>query len=287
MRHIDAMERPKVQSEPAIGRYYDRLARYGAAMRWLGFGGGYGDASVHRALTPERADERPTGVVHRLIGAELDDVSGKRVLDAGCGLGGTSFYFAQQHAAFCEGIGLSQAQIARATRMAAKMGLAAHCEFRVASYDDLPALRRYDAAVAIESLAHSPDLAASIARLAQTLVPGGRLVVVDDVAEPGADANDAATFRAGWAVPSFVGRSAWLDAFAQAGLRVVVEHDLSARIVRRAAWPRETLVWLNRAAAAAVPVAGVRAVLASHFGGLALERLYAKGGASYRLFVAL
>lgn len=281
------MERPKVQSEPAIGRYYDRLARYGAVLRWFGFGGGYGEATVHRALASEIAGEAPTGVVHRLIGAELADIAGKRLLDAGCGLGGTSFYFARRHAALCEGIGLSQAQIARATRMAAKMGLAAQCQFRVASYDDLPAVRRYAAAIAIESLAHSGDLTNSIARLAQTLVPGGRLVVVDDVAEAGADPADAATFRTGWAVPSFVDRAAWLDAFAHAGLRVVVETDLSVKIVQRRAWMRETLTLLNRAASASVPVPGVRAVLASHLGGLALERLYAKGGASYRLFVAL
>lgn len=281
------MERPNVQSEPAIGRYYDRLARYGAAMRWLGFGGGYAEATVHRALASEFAHEPPTGVLHRLIGEQIGALAGKRLLDSGCGLGGTSFYFARQHGALCEGIGLSHAQIARATTMAAKTGLAAQCQFRVASYDDLPAVRRYDAAVAIEALAHSNDLAASVASLARTLVPGGRLVVVDDVAEAGADANDAETFRAGWAVPSFVTRSAWQDAFAKAGLRVVADIDLSARIVARATWARETLAGLNRAASALVPIPGVRAVLASHLGGLALERLYAKGGASYRLFVAL
>lgn len=281
------MEGPNVQSEPALGRYYDRLAHYGAAMRWLGLGGGYAEATVHRALTPEFANEPPTGVVHRLIGEQIGDLAGKRLLDSGCGLGGTSFYFARQHGALCEGIGLSHAQIARATKMAIKNGLAAQCQFRVASYDDLPALRRYDAAVAIEALAHSNDLAASVASLARSLVPGGRLVVVDDVAEVGVDAKDAATFKAGWAVPSFVARAVWQDAFAQAGLRVVADIDLSARIVARRPWVREALTVLNCSASALVPVPGVRAVLASHLGGLALERLYATGGASYRLFVAL
>ena len=43
---------------------------------------------------------------------------------------------------------------------------------------------------------------------------------------------------------------------------------------------------LNRLLARAVPVASWRSVLASHAGGLALERMYRRGLMTYRMLVA-
>ncbi len=271
----------------SLDRYYDRLTLYARLARWVGADAGYGAATVHRALRPTHAAESPFEVVHGLIDAELGSTQVHRLLDAGCGLGGTSLYLARRRTALCDGIALSAHQVHAASENARKAGLGERCRFKVASFDDaLPALH-YDAIVAIESLAHAPDLAASLANLAKSLAPGGRLVVVDDVADPAADPGDTALFKAGWQVPSFVSREAWRAAFAQAGLRVVRDVDLTARVVQRRAWQRAALTLLNTAACAVAPHAALRAVLASHRGGLALERLYARGQSAYRLFVAL
>jgi SAM-dependent methyltransferase len=271
----------------ALDRYYDRLTLYGRVARWLGFGGGFGTATVHRALRPEYPGEAPHGVVHRLIAAEFGMPAPRRLLDAGCGLGGTSLYFARQHATLCEGVALSPAQVHTATDNARRAGLADLCRFRVANFDEPLPLGQYDAMVAIEALAHAPDLAASLSNLAKSLAPGGRLVVVDDVADPEADPTDATAFKAGWQVPSFVPHATWLDAFAKAGLRVVQDCDLTPRMVQRSGWQLAGLTALNALGRVCVPHAGMRAVLASHHGGLALERLYARGHSTYRLFVAL
>jgi tocopherol O-methyltransferase len=271
----------------SLDRYYDRLTLYARLARWLGSDAGYGAATVHRALHPTHADESPFAVVHGLIDAELGSAALHRLLDAGCGLGGTSLYFARRRGVLCEGIALSKHQVQAATENACKAGLGERCRFQVASFDGPLPPREFDAIVAIESLAHAPNLAASIANLAKSLAPGGRLVVVDDVADPAADAGDAALFKAGWQVPSFVPHAAWLAAFADAGLRVARDVDLTARIRQRRAWQRAALTVLNTAASALAPHAGLREVLASHRGGLALERLYARGQSAYRLFVAL
>jgi tocopherol O-methyltransferase len=271
----------------SLDRYYDRLTLYARLARWLGADAGYGTATVHRALHPTRAAQSPFEVVHGLIDAELGAAALHRLLDAGCGLGGTSLYFARERGALCDGIALSAHQVHAARENARKAGLEERCRFEVASFDGPLAPQRYDAIVAIESLAHAPDLAASVANLAKSLAPGGRLVVVDDVADPTADAGDAALFKAGWQVPSFEPHATWLAAFAQAGLSVVRDVDLTPRMVQRRAWQRAALTALNTAACALAPHAALRAVLASHRGGLALERLYARGQSAYRLFVAL
>jgi SAM-dependent methyltransferase len=266
--------------------YYDRLSRYGAWARLFGRDGGYARATVHRLLRSDDPGVAPAEVIHSLIAAHVAAAPPARLLDAGCGLGGTSFFFARRFGSACEGLTLSPAQAAQATRTAGILGLAASCRFRVASYDDPLPAGAYDLIVAIESLAHSPDPARSIASLAHCLAPGGRIVVVDDVREPGADADDAACFMAGWQAPGFIAHARWLAAFEAAGLRVATEEDLTPRVPVRPAAAREMLLALNRIASL-VPHAGSRGVLASHRGGLALERLYATGGASYRLFVAV
>lgn len=278
---------PEMSSPNApLSTYYDRLSRYGAWARLFGRDGGYSRATVHRLLRSDDPDVASAEVIHSRIAAHVADVPPIRVLDAGCGLGGTSFHMARRFGSDCEGLTLSSAQAGRATRTAETLGLAGRCRFRVASYDDPLPDRAYDMIVAIESLAHSPDPGRSLANLARNLAPGGHVVVVDDVRETGADAGDAARFMAGWQVPGFIDRARWLAAFEAAGLRLAAEEDLTARVPIRPAVAREMLLALNRVAAL-VPHPGLRGVLASHRGGLALERLYAAGGASYRLFVAV
>ncbi len=266
--------------------YYDRLSRYGAWARLFGGDGGYARATVHRLLRSDDPEVVPAEVIHSRIAAHVAAAPSARVLDAGCGLGGTCFHFARRFGSVCEGLTLSPTQAARATRMAEALGLSASCRFRVASYDDPLPDGAYDLIVAIESLAHSPDPARSLANLARSLAPGGRVVVVDDVREIGADIGDAARFMAGWQAPGFIDHARWLAAFEAAGLRVAAEEDLTARVPVRPVAARETLLALNRIVSL-VPHSGLRGVLASHQGGLALERLYSAGGASYRLFVAV
>jgi SAM-dependent methyltransferase len=269
-----------------LGGYYDRLSRYNAFARILRRDGGQGRATVHRFLRPDDPATDPADTVHALIAARVADRPPARIFDAGCGLGGTALWLAARFGAEADGVTLSARQAERANAEAARRGLDARCRFRVASYDDALPARRYDLIVAIESLAHSADPSASLANLAHALAPGGRIVVVDDVRMPDADPRDAADFVAGWQVPGFRTHAHWLASFAAAGLRIVHDEDLTPRQMPRPAIAREGLVALNRLAAA-VPHAGWRAVLASHRGGLALERLYARGGASYRLFAAV
>ena len=140
--------------------------------------------------------------------------------------------------------------------------------------------------MALESLVHSTDPASSLGNLARGLARGGRIVVVDDVRDPAADPVDTDRFVAGWQAPGFQTRARWLAAFERAGLAVEAEEDLTPRVPIRNAPAREALMAANRIASL-VPHAGWRGVLAAHRGGLALERLYAGGGVTYRMFVAL
>src|SRR4029453_12219333 len=99
----------------------------------------------------------------------LADLRNPRVLDAGCGLGGTTFYLHADRGGRYDGITLSADQRARAEREALRRGVADACRFHVRSYDDdLRALAPdgVDLVIAIESLAHAPDPPRPLAHLA-------------------------------------------------------------------------------------------------------------------------
>jgi cyclopropane fatty-acyl-phospholipid synthase-like methyltransferase len=209
-----------------------------------------------------------------------------RVLDAGCGLGGTMLDLAARGSAAFVGLTLSEQQAAVARRAAAKAGLEARIEVRVESYDAPPA-GPFDVVIAIESLAHSANPAATIVVLAARLVAGGSLAIVDDLPEPTArGTRDLAVFQAGWRLPVLPTAAELDTALERAGLEIAARQDLTAEVRPRTLAVIARLEALNRAVYRVAPSAGLRALLDSYHGGLALERLYGRGLMSYRLVVA-
>jgi SAM-dependent methyltransferase len=267
--------------ERALAAYYDDLARFTRlARRNAGL-------SVHRRL------RGPDGVasaqvVHDRLLAALRPARGARLLDAGCGLGGTCFDWHARVGGDTVGLTVSPAQVARAGAEAARRGIAGSCRFQLMSYDaDLRGLGTFDAVIAIESLAHAADPASTVANLARALRPGGRLAVVDDMpaASLAADDADLAAFRAGWHCPSLAGAEEMRAIIARAGLAVVHDEDLSPLVPQRAPRQLARLLRLNRWLRV-LPVRAMRRVLDGHHGGLMLERLYRRGLMHYRLIVA-
>lgn len=269
-----------------VATYYDRLGRWNRVARAIGYGGGSSALTVHRALSDPRAGGRATfSRLHDVVVEHLPAMRSPRVLDAGCGLGGTMLALAERLDATCTGLTLSGSQAEVANRMASQRGRAAQVHALVQSYDDPPG-GPFDLVVAIESLAHSPDPSVSVRALASVLSPGGYLVIVDDMPEPAAAASpDLATFKAGWQAPVLWPASKFVEAFPVFGLDCLVDADLTAAVRPRSAAAVACLIGLNRAART-LPFPALRQVLDSHRGGLALERLTSARLVRYRLLIA-
>lgn len=276
-------------SGAAVAAFYDDLSRFRALWRVTRLMMRRDDAlTMHRRLVG--ADGVASAhVVHEHVRAALRQPRGARLLDAGCGLGGTCFDWHARIGGACDGLTLSTVQVAQATATAARNGLAAGCRFHLLSYDaDLAALGSFDAAIAIESLAHAPSPAATIANLARALRPGGRLAVVDDmpVADLAADDPDLVAFRAGWRCPSLAREDEVPEMMVRAGLAVVHEENLTPLMPQRAPARLERLVRLNRFVRATGVARGLLGgLLGGQHGGLMLERLYRRGVMRYRLIV--
>jgi hypothetical protein len=184
------------------------------------------------------------------------------------------------------GITLSEQQAAVGRRAVAEAGLEARIDVRVESYDSPPA-GPFDGVIAIESLAHSMQPAATLAVLASRLAPGGWLAVVDDMpTEAARGAEDLALFKRGWRLPVLLSAGQLVAALERRGLALATDHDLTAEVRPRTVRRIAQLEALNRALYRLAPSAGLRQLLDSYRGGLALERLYRSGLMTYRLIVA-
>jgi 27-O-demethylrifamycin SV methyltransferase len=272
--------------DAATGAYYDRLARWTAVVARIGYGGGRRSLTAHRALADPSAAGRPTFTrLHDVLAAALPSPLQGRVLDAGCGLGGTMLDLAARGSATFLGLTLSEQQAEIGRRAIAATGLSDRITIRVASYDS-PLDGSFDLVYAIESLAHSPQPHATLERLVERLAPGAFLAIVDDLPAAAARGTaDLALFQAGWRVPGLLAPDELAACLDRLGLTTVAHQDLTADMRPRSLARIARLEALNRALHRLAPAA-LRGVLDSYHGGLALERLYRTGLMSYRLVVA-
>jgi len=115
----------------------------------------------------------------KLGGINSEEDSNAKVLDVGCGVGGTSRYLAKSLGtdASVTGITLSPNQVKRATELAVEQGVN-NAKFTVmnALEMDFPD-NSFDVVWACESGEHMPDKEAYINEMMRVLKPGGKFVM--------------------------------------------------------------------------------------------------------------
>lgn len=168
-----------------------------------------------------------------------------RVLDLGCGVGGSLFYLAQHVPIQAVGVTLSPVQIELANRKAQTLQLDHQCRFIEADFLNLPALDPHPAVFAIESFVHCPDAEKFFASVAALLPPGGRLIMCDDFLSTAAQYDTSrqaqrllADFQRGWHVRSLVTAAQAQSYAASTGLTLVDNRNLTPYLALRRPWDR-------------------------------------------------
>jgi len=138
--------------------------------------GYYGDPPQSQDFRQAKHD-----FVHELVRwSGLDQLpAGARVLDVGCGIGGSSRILAQTYGFEVLGISISPAQIARAQQLTAAP-LNTRCRFAVMDALQLELDDQvFDAVWSVEACPHMADKQRYADELLRVLKPGGRLAVAD------------------------------------------------------------------------------------------------------------
>ncbi|MCW5716942.1 MAG: class I SAM-dependent methyltransferase [Bauldia sp.] len=165
--------------------------------------------------------------------ADLAAISeGSLVVDAGCGLGGSSLWLASERQARVVGLNVNFRQMVLARQSAAERGLSRRARFVIGDYTAMP-LRTasVDAVIAIESVVHAPDKAAFYREAARVLKPGGRLAMAEymlpDRWPDELDTSTNAEWLRGWAIPGLDSGASHLAHAAAAGLDDVAVMDVT------------------------------------------------------------
>jgi cyclopropane fatty-acyl-phospholipid synthase-like methyltransferase len=220
-------------SKKDIERYYD-LSEIHYRVFWdldksSSLHYGYWDASTknfHEALL------NINKILSQKIKINKDDI----VLDAGCGIGGSSVWLATNIGCNVTGISLSNKQVNTANDRAVKNGVENFATFYQKDFTDTDFENEsFSVAWAIESVCHAQDKSQFINETFRLLNKGGRLVLADFFKKEnlqGKDAEQIQLWADGWAVPDFSTVEQFEKQLKQAGFINIKIEDASQNIWR-------------------------------------------------------
>jgi len=102
---------------------------------------------------------------------------GCKLLDVGCGFGGSSIYLAKKYDADATGITISPIQVEMARKAAASEGVKA--EFLLMDAEEMNFEQSFDVVWSVESISHYPEKERFFAAAARCLTSGGTLAITD------------------------------------------------------------------------------------------------------------
>lgn len=268
---------PRFNEKQKIIEHYDVVSPYYSAL-W--------GQHIHHGYWV-RGDESKEAAQNQLIDhlARLADIkAGSRILDIGCGFGGTSLYLAKNYAASATGITISPVQVKMAKEAAAKTSLDAR--FFLMDAEDMQFSQQFDVLWSVESISHYYDPRKFFASAVKFLKPGGCFALTDWFQKENLSAADKKKYIEPIAKGMMVelrGMNDYSDFLVSSGLQIVHRQDLTRNCAK--SWDlgldiiKDKKFWILAAKLGAEFVANLKSFHAMRAG-------FASGNFVYGLFVA-
>jgi SAM-dependent methyltransferase len=176
---------------------------------------------------------------HRMVAVCAEMVApkrGERVLDAGCGVGGTDRWLAEQCGVFVCGVNVQHAQLLRARDRARAIEGSGRACFTRQDYTQMGiADGACDIVWGLESICHCEDKRAFLGEAYRVLRRGGRLMVADFFrTRDGLRAIDQSrvdTWTAGWAIPNLASVRGFEDTLGACGFTNIRYRDIRRHVM--------------------------------------------------------
>ncbi|HEV1994061.1 MAG TPA: class I SAM-dependent methyltransferase [Candidatus Acidoferrum sp.] len=153
-----------------VRQFYDRVSPYSQNLWGMHLHHGYW---ISGEETKEKAQIQLVEHLADLIGLG----PGSKILDVGCGYGGSSIHLAKNYDADATGITISPIQVEMARKAAALDGV--NAKFILMDAEKMEFDESFDVVWSVESISHYPHKEKFFASAAQCLKSGGTLAIID------------------------------------------------------------------------------------------------------------
>jgi cyclopropane fatty-acyl-phospholipid synthase-like methyltransferase len=192
--------------------------------------------------------------INKILSKKASVIKDDAVLDAGCGVGGSSLWLGKHIGCNVTGISLSEKQVAKANRLAEKENVGDRVHFFKKDYTSTGFNdASFDVVWAIESVCHANNKSDFLKEAFRLLKKGGRLIMADFYKKENLDEKDAEIIEQwahGWAVPDFSTIEEFEKQLYQTGFTNVIMEDAtkniepSAKRLYKAYFLGKALAWL-------------------------------------------
>ena len=266
-----------------IARYYDQTQMlYDVLWSHSHVHYGFWDADTIRRETAMRN-------MSRLVATQLALPRGAAVLDAGCGIGGSSFLLAEDCGFEVVGLTLSEVQLRRAQRRRRYSRASIKPRFLLGDYmrTGFPD-RSFDGIFAIESVCYAEPKERFLAEAFRLLRPGGRLVVCDGFLSrrvPPRERRDYERFLAGFELQNLATVARFTKDMRRVGFTRIGTMDKTAAVMP-SAYMIEGLSYIGLGVCAVPCLLGLfpRTWFRHGLTGITQRRLFQRGTFAYCVF---
>jgi tocopherol O-methyltransferase len=268
---------PRVNDKRKIIEHYDLASPYYYSL--------WGE-HLHHGYWIRGGESKETAQIQLIEHlAQLANIkTGSRILDIGCGFGGSSLYLAKKYGACATGITISPVQVRMAKEAAAKTNLDA--SFFLMDAEEMQFSQPFDLLWSVESISHYRDPRKFFASAVKFLKPGGCFALTDWFQKENLSPADKKKFiqpiEKGMMV-ELRGMNDYGDFLVSSGLHVVHRQDLTLNCAK--SWDlgldiiKDKKFWTLAAKHGAEFVTNLKAFRAMRAG-------FASGKFVYGLFVA-
>jgi cyclopropane fatty-acyl-phospholipid synthase-like methyltransferase len=202
--------------------------------------------AVHFGYWDERTRGHAESLINmnRVLAERIGIRPGQRVLDAGCGVGGSAIWLAKEYGVQVVGINIVASQIHRARRYALEEGVADRVsfdqqDFTATTFPDAS----FDVIWALESVCHAGEKRRFLAEARRVLRRGGRLGIVEymltDKPRASNDEELLHSWLSGWAIPNLATCAEWVNWTKETEFKDTQSLDIMANVepsLRRLYW---------------------------------------------------